>query len=119
MIYILSILFTVFFVLYTKWQFSDDKGLTSGKWHPFGMIMRALAIVSPFLCQLFPGTWQDYLLAGTINIVLWEILINIIALGKKWWYIGITSKFDIKLSKTKWFIYFSLLLATILVKIFI
>jgi len=117
MIYILSILFTLAFVLYSKWQFSDDRGLSSGKWHPYGMIMRALAIVSPFLCQMFPGSWQDYLLSGAINIIVWEILINIIALGKKWWYVGVTSMIDLKLRKIKWKVYFAFLIVSLIVKL--
>ena len=118
MIYILSILFTLTFVLYSKWQFSDDWGLSSGKWHPYGMIMRILAIVSPFICQIYPGTWPDYLLSGALNILLWEIGINIISLKKPWNYVGSTSKLDIELGYKKWFVYFGFLVIGIIARIF-
>jgi hypothetical protein len=117
MIYLLSILFTLTFVLYTRWQFSDDRGLSSGKWHPYGMLMRALAIVTPFLCTLHPNNWKDYLLAGGINIVLWEILINKIALNTKWSHVGTTSALDVKFGKAKWYIYFGFLLLTIIIRL--
>lgn len=116
MIYILSILFTLTFVLYTRWQFSDDRGLSSGKWHPYGMMMRALAILTPFLCTLYTNEWKDYLVAGALNIVLWEIAINKIALGMGWFHVGTTSSLDIKLGKAKWFIYFGFLLLTLLIR---
>jgi hypothetical protein len=117
MIYILSILFTVFFVLYSEWQFSDDREVTSNKWYPYGMVMRDLAIMSPFLCQLFPGSWQDYLLSGAINILVWEILIYIIALDDKLWYVGIASKIDLELQKTKWKVYFAFLIVSLIIKL--
>ena len=117
MIYILSILFTLMFVLYSKWQFSDDWGLSSGKWHPYGMIMRVLAVITPFLCQLYPGTWSDYLLSGAINVVLWELGINVIALNKPLFYIGSTAEMDIKLGYKKWLLYFGFLLVAIVVRI--
>lgn len=117
MIYLLSILFTLTFVLYTKWQFSDDRGLSSGKWHPYGMLMRALAILTPFLCTLYPNVWKDYLLAGALNIVLWELLINKIALNTKWFHIGTTSALDVKFGRAKWYIYFTFLLLTIIIRL--
>ena len=117
MIYLLSILFTLTFVFYSKWQFSDDRGLSSGKWHSYGMIMRILSVVSPFLCQLYPEYWADYLLSGALNIVLWEVGINVIALNKAWYHIGTTSDFDIKLGYKKWLFYFGFLVAAIIVRI--
>jgi len=117
MIYILSILFTLLFVLYSKWQFSDDRGLSSGKWHPYGMLMRALAILTPFLCSIYPNIWKDYLVAGALNIVLWELLINKIALETKWFHVGTTSVLDVKFGKGKWYIYFGFLLLTIIIRL--
>ena len=118
MIYFLSVLFTLTFVLYTRWQFSDDRGLSSGKWHPYGMIMRMLVIISPFVCGLYPNDWKDYLVAGALNIVLWELAINKIALQMKWFYVGTTSSLDIKLGKAKWFIYFGFLLLALIIRLF-
>jgi hypothetical protein len=101
-IYILSILFTIAFVYYSKWQFINGR---AGKWHTYGFLMRALAVVTPFIMQRYPAEWRDYLLAGTINILLWELLINKIALNVDWFHIGRTSFLDKTLGKTKWWIY--------------
>lgn len=117
MIYILSIIFTILFVEYSKYQFIDDRGGPSGKWHGFGMTIRCAAFIMPFIMQSFPTHWTDYLLAGTINIFLWEILINKIALGVDWFYVGVTSKLDKQLGKNKWYIYGSLVIISIIVKI--
>jgi hypothetical protein len=118
MIYLLSVLFTTAFILYSKWQFIDDRGGVSGKWHPYGWIMRTLAVFTPYLMQEYgTGTWKDYLLAGAINIAWWEIGINIIALGQKWWHIGTTAKFDIKLKSWKWFFIFAFLITSLIIKL--
>jgi hypothetical protein len=117
MIYFLTILFTLSFVLYSKWQFIDDRGGPSGKWHPYGMIMRALAVITPYLAANYGSTdWKNYLLIGSINIVLWEIAINVIALGQKWWHVGTTAKFDIKLKSWKWVVYFGLLITALIIR---
>jgi hypothetical protein len=118
MIYILSLLFTTSFILYSKWQFIDDRGGVSGKWHPYGAIMRIIAVFTPFLMQEYgTANWKDYLLVGAINIAWWEIGINIIALGQKWWHIGTTAKFDIKLKSKKWILIGILLVVSVLIKI--
>ena len=95
-------MFTLSFVYYSKWQFANGK---AGKWHTYGFVMRALAVATPFIVQYYPASWQDYLLAGTINILLWELLINKIALGVHWFHIGTTSTLDKTLGKSKWIIY--------------
>ncbi len=117
MIYILSIIFTLSFVYYTKWQFVDERGGEAGKWHPLGMVMRLLMFVTPFAMQYFPASWQDYLLSGAINVFLWDILINKIALGVDWFYIGATSELDKKQGSRKWFIYFMLIAVSLLLKL--
>ena len=119
MIYAVSIIATMFFVIYSKWQFSDDKGETSGKWHGWGLAMRASTFVGAFIMQMFPSSWQDYLLAGALCCVAWEIGINVIALAVKWYYVGSTSKMDIKFRKYHWLIYFGFLSIGILIRIFI
>lgn len=118
MIYLLSILFTFLFVFYSKHQFIDDKGGPSGKWHGFGMAIRISMFIIPFIMQYFSTDWTDYLLAGTINIFLWEILINKIALDIDWFHIGITSKLDIRFNKTKWFIYGGFILIALIIKLY-
>jgi hypothetical protein len=113
MIYLLSILFTIAFVYYTKWQFKSSR---TGKWHNYGLIMRLLAITSPFIGQFFKISWQDLLLASSINIILWDVLINRIALKVKWSYVGFTSKLDVYLGKRKWVLYLILLITTLIIK---
>ena len=119
MIYIISIIFTLLFVIYSKWQFSDDRAETSGKWHGWGMAMRITFFIGCFLVQKFPASWQDYLLAGSISIIAWEIGINMIALLQKWYYVGATAEFDKKLGMKKWLLMGIVLIITILIKIFI
>jgi hypothetical protein len=97
--------------MYSKYQF---KG--TSEWHPYGMLMRIFAIVAPFIMQYKSSSWKDYFLAGAINIILWEVLINKIALKKEWLYVGTTSKLDIHLKKYKWLLYFGLLILAIIIK---
>ena len=117
MIYLLTILSTIGWVLYSKWQFSEQRGQSVGKWHPYGAMVRTLVITTPYIIQTHPATWQDYILVGAINICLFDLLINKIALNKNWLYIGSTSETDIHLKKYKWYIYFGFLVASILIKI--
>lgn len=126
MIYILSLLFTLAFVYYSKWQFNERinairsqhtfMSIANKKWHVYGMLMRLLAIVTPFILQYYSGTWQDYLLAGSINILAWELLINKIALSKEWFYVGKTAKTDKYLGKYKWHLAFILLIVATIIK---
>lgn len=82
------------------------------------MIMRALAVITPYLAANYGSTdWTDYLLIGAINIIFWEIGINIIALGQKWWHVGTTAQFDIKLKSWKWILMFILLVGSVILKI--
>ena len=119
MIYAVSIISTILFVFYSKWQFSDDRGETSGRWHGWGLAMRASTFVGAFTMQYFSSTWQDYLLAGAICCLVWEIGINVVALAVKWYHVGTTSKMDIKFRKYHWILYFVLLGGAIIIKIFI
>ena len=117
MIYILSIVFTLSFVMYSKYQFEELQQLSKGKWHTWGITARILAFVIPFVMQYFNSSWSDYVLAGVINILLFEFLINKVALKKDWFYTGTTSAIDVKYGNKKWQIYFSLLILAILIKI--
>ncbi len=110
MIYLLSILFTIFFVYYSKYQFINGR---AGEWHIFGMLMRMTVFIPFFLPK---QQLTDIFLAGVINIILFDIGINLIALKQKWNYTGTTSKFD-KLGKTKFVIYTIMLLVAIILKL--
>lgn len=118
MIYIVSIIFTVVFVIYQKWQFIDDCGGVSGKWHKWGALLRVILFGGGYLLQKFPSTWQDYIFAASINILMWEILINIVALKQHWWYNGSTASFDKILGQYKWIIMVLLIVICSLIKIF-
>ncbi len=117
MIYFLSISFTVWFALYTKYQISDDRGYTQGKWHPYGLLIRWTFFAALYLIGRYPSPLEDYILAGTINILLWEISVNILALQQKWHHVGTTSNLDKWLGKKKWLVYFVLLAGAITFKI--
>lgn len=117
MIYLLSILFTLCFVFYSKYQFQDLKNTRNTKWKTWGVLMRTLFFISTFLLQLFPNSWQDYLLAGSINILLFEIGINVIALNAPVFWKGYSGKLDIYLGNKKWFLIFALILTSLIIKI--
>lgn len=119
MIYLLSLISTFLFVVYSKWQFSDDRGETSGKWHPWGLMLRGSIPVSCFIMQHFPAPWQSYLLACALCGLAWEIGINIIALKQPWNYVGKTSKIDIATRKYHWILFFGFVGVALLIKIFV
>lgn len=115
MIYSVTIL-TFFLVLYQKSQLQDLKGKRNLKWKTWATALRAGIFAACYLLQLHPSAWQDYLLCGAINILLFELLINKIALEIDWFYVGKSSRFD-KLGKKKWWIMLGFLIATIFIKI--
>lgn len=118
MIYIVSCLFTLLFVLYSKYQFKHALDRKTYEWKKFGASMRAVFFISCYLIQLFPASWKDYLLAGSINILLFEIGINVIALDMPIFYNGTTGMLDKKLKSTKWYLMFGLLLLSIIIKLY-
>lgn len=121
MIYLVTILFTLSFIFYSKYQFEDEKAgwsLAKSKWHPFGMSMRVLFFAALICSQFFPFDWWDLILAAVINVILIDVGINVIALHIKWNYEGSTAKTDKLLGKTKWYIYAVTLLGAAILKIF-
>ena len=117
MIYITSILFTFAFIFYSKFQFEDFKHNTNRKWKVYGMAMRALFFAACYICSQFGNTWQDYLLAGSINILIWEMGINVIALNEGLFHVGTTGKIDKKLDGYKWLAMLIFLIISIILKI--
>lgn len=109
MIYLITSLFTLAFVYYSKYQFINGR---AGKWHMYGATMRAL-MFTPFL--LPKSAFPDIVLAGVINCILFDVGINLIALHKPWNYTGTTSEWD-KLGQAKWYLYGALLILAIIYK---
>ena len=118
MIYITSIIFTLLFIFYSKYQFKHAIDRNTYDWKKYGASMRAFIFISCYLMQLFPASWRDYLLAGSINILLFEIGINVIALDMPIFYNGTTGMLDKKLKSTKWYLMFGLLLLSIIIKLY-
>ncbi len=118
-IYITSIIFTLLFIFYSKYQFKHAVDRKTYEWKKYGASMRVLFFVSCFLVQFFQSDWKDYLLAGSINILLFEIGINVIALQMPVFYNGTTGMIDKKLGSTKWYLMFGLLILSIILKIFL
>ena len=114
MIY-LTILLTVFMVISQKYQILDLKGKRNTKWKGWNNCTRIGIFVICYLCQLFPSGIKDYILAGAINIFLFEVLINVIALQMPLFYVGKSSGFD-KLGNKKWYIMLAVLAVAIFVK---
>tara|TARA_R110000868_G_C10725915_1_gene751170 strand:+ start:248 stop:610 length:363 start_codon:yes stop_codon:yes gene_type:complete len=89
----LLVLFTLFFVYYSKYQFVNNK-----KWHKYGFLMR----ITVFLLGIMQLPWNQVAFVGVLLVILWEIGINKIALNKPWDYIGSTAWTDIQYGKYKW-----------------
>lgn len=129
MIYLLSILFTLAFVYYSKFQLMDLRGYSktktrNTKWKPFGAALRILFFVSCYVVQqYFPASWQDYLLAGTINMFLFPLLLNWLAynLDKGLWYTGSEISgggwIDKTFGKLQWFIFGGLIISSLIIKL--
>lgn len=120
LIYLTSILFTIAFVFYTKYQFEDMHTTWASaqrKWHPFGGFMRVLFFVGLAVEHFYPSTIWDLILAGVINIILWDILVNVIDLHMKWNYEGSTAATDKKLGRIKWYVYAGMLVSAAVAKI--
>lgn len=103
MIYLLSILFTILFLLYQRYQFRDMKYNRNTTWKTYGWFMKALVIVACYVMQYFTCTWQDCLLTGVISWILFELGYNKIVLkGANLFYVGQSSVQDNTLKKWKW-----------------
>lgn len=112
--YIISIAFTLSFCYYSKYQFKDERNqsVVKGKWHKWGMLMRFFMVIIMF----FRPELQDILLIGAINILLFPIGINIIALNQSPFYIGKTAWFDKHIGMWQWPLYLIILIGAILFK---
>lgn len=121
MIYLVTLLFTISFIVYSKFQFDDEKAgwaYSKGRWHPFGLIMRVLFFAALLVFKYFPFDWWDLAIAGIINIILWDIGINVYALKTRWNYDGNSSQYDKTFGNKKWYIYTVILIGSVLGKIF-
>ena len=120
MIYVVTILFTLAFVFYSKYQFDDEKAgweKSKGLWHKFGFSMRALLFLGLLVYKFFPFSWWDFAICIGLNVIF-DIGINI-ALGVKWFYTGQTSKLDKMFGKSKWFMYAIVIIGSLIGKIFL
>ena len=93
---VISLLFTLFNVLIIKWKNAtpDESGKISKLWHKVGFIIHFFIVLQLFLA----GGW----LWGIIGFfTVWFIhnIIIAVGLGKKWYYVGTTSWFDIQIRK--------------------
>lgn len=121
MIYLVTILFTLAFVFYSKYQFDDEKAgweKSKGLWHPYGFIMRVLLFAALLVFRYFPFDWWDFGICAVLSIVIWDIGINVFALKVKWNYDGTTSETDKILKDKKWYIYIVFLIGSLVGKIF-
>lgn len=117
--YLYNFLFTLVFAMYTKYQVQDEKaGFAAAKsrWHRYGMMMRILLMGAFVLHLVVKFTWKDMLLAGVIDMALWDVLINVLALNMPWWYEGQTAAIDKMLKNIKWMVYGALIIVAIIIK---
>lgn len=115
MIY-LTILITFFMVMSQKYQIKDLKGKRNTTWKTWNNFVRVGIFVICFLVQKYPSPLTDYVLAGAINILAFELLINVVALEMPLLYVGKSSDFD-SLGKKKWLIMVVALAVAIVIKI--
>lgn len=114
MVYLATISFTICFVIYSRFQFQERQGKSHGKWHPWGWMMRAIFVAS----LLVRPAVDDIILSAAISILLFELLINKVALNVGWFYVGTTAWWDRKIGKKKWWIMSALLVVAISIKVF-
>jgi hypothetical protein len=117
--YLYNFLFTAIFAFYTKYQFEDEKaGFAHSKseWHKYGLAMRLMLAGAFVASQFVAFTWKDMLLAGAIDMPLWDILINVVALNVAWNYRGSTSTTDKLITGVKWLAYAGFLIGAIVLK---
>lgn len=106
--------------MYSKYQFEDVKlgwSKAKGKWHVYGALMRMVFVITFVLQVYFPAKVIDILLAAALNLPLWDIGINKIALRYKWNYMGSISHFDRIVGKWKWVGYVVLIITLTLIEI--
>lgn len=116
MIYLLTILYTLSDVMYSKYQFIDGR---TGAWHAWRLV-RVIVFFAALLCyQYFPFQWEDIIVCGVINAALFDIGINVIALQMPVFYVGNTSGLDITFKKVKWFVYVCAAIAALVLKFII
>lgn len=120
MIYLGSILFTLCFALYFKWQNQDEYDGTFSynkndkKWHFYGAGMRFLFFATLLYYSIFPPLLiKDVILATVISMPLYDIFINIFALKKPIFYPGSSSSYDKFLGKFKWVLYLLLIIGSL------
>lgn len=102
MIYLFTILFTALFIYYQKFQFQDLKYIRNTRWKLYGWLMKAELIAACYVMQFFSCAWQDCLLSGVLNWIIFELAYNKIVLKTGWFYVGFSSIQDNKLGKWKW-----------------
>jgi hypothetical protein len=88
------------------------------QWKIYGVGMRVLFFIGCFLSQFITSDWQDYLLAGCLNIFLFEIGINVIALNSYIFWKGASGVIDNKIGQWKWLIMGLLIVFSSLIKIY-
>jgi len=103
-------------VLSQKYQLIDLAVKRNTTWKAWNNCVRVSIFILCFLMQLFPSGWQDYLLAGAINILFFEMAYNVIAVKMPIFFVGKSSKFD-TLGKKKWWYMFGFLIIAIFIKI--
>ena len=122
LIYLLITSFTFCFVMYTKYQFEDMKDTwqtAKRKWHPWGAGMRVIIVLIAVFQSVYSVPLIDIGLAAMVNVILWDVLVNIIALKVKWNYVGFTAQTDRWTGKKRWVLYAVSLLLFIILKFFI
>lgn len=120
MIYLVTILYTVCSVFYTKFQFEDEKvgfEKAKGKWHPFRLAMAVLLYGGLLVGKYFSFDLWDFALCAGLNVIF-DLGVNKFALHVKWFYNGETAKTDKIFGKYKWYGYAVVLAASIIGKIF-
>lgn len=113
MIYLLSILFTLAFIMYQKHQFNDLVKVRDLRWKTWANVIRGIF----FFQFLLPvqADWKDVFLSISVCALLFEFGYNKIVLKVDLFYNGKTSYFD-SLGKLKWIIIFVSLFISSLLK---
>ena len=119
MSYTIILLFTICRVMYAKWQFQDIRGNKSAsrKWHLWGWFMQAIVIGGVLYASFQPFHWKDVALAAALSLPVFDIGVNLLALGQPVFYVGNTATWDRLTGHFKWIVYLMLIILAITVNV--
>lgn len=110
--------------MYFKYQNQDEADGWGGYnkpdrlWHLWGGVQRRSVDALLMAAAILGSAWQDVLLSTMIQLPLYDISINLLALGKPALYPGSSTEYDKRLGMLKWPMYLVFIAGAVAVKVF-